>query len=108
MLTYGQEHCTGELQRLMGARKVEYAVISTELEDSAKEHGDELAEAARQCRFRQQAFLVFGARGCQADDVTPECSPIARRGSTTLGHVARWGVALFPSGWVPSTQVVPW
>lgn len=88
-----EEHCTGLLQQLMSERKVEYAVIPTELEDSAGEHGDELAEAARQCRFRQQAFLVFGACGRQAEEgvISPECSPTARNGAgTTLGRVARW------------------
>jgi len=101
-----EERCTVELQKLMQSRKVEYAVIANELEDSAELVGDELAETAQQCRFKQQAFLVFGARGRQADDKspewTPDCtptgsratgepsSPLARRPSTTLGHVARW------------------
>lgn len=102
-----EETCTTELQKLMQSKKVEYAVIPTELEDSAADLGDELAEAAKQCRFRQQAFLVFGARGRQAEDKspewTPDCTPKAaksgdddmpefgrRASSTTLGHVARW------------------
>jgi len=90
-----EEHCTGLLQQLMQSQKVEYAVIPTELEDSAGEHGDELAEAARQCRFRQQAFLVFGACGRQAENglTSPDASPMSGGPggrATTLGRVARW------------------
>ena len=66
--------------------QVEYAVIPTELDETADVHGDDLSDTAQQCRFRlapramqklskaslratpsvcqgQQAFLVFGARG---------------------------------------------
>lgn len=86
-----EEHCTGLLQKLMSVSKVEYAVIPTELESEADVIGDELAETARQCRFRQQAFLVFGACGRQSEDVkSPEASPTASGSTTTLGHVARW------------------
>lgn len=88
-----EEHCTGLLQVLMQTRKVEYAVIPTELEDSADMHGDELAEAAQQCRFRQQAMLVFGACGRQKETLSPEASPKAAPAvepPATLGRVARW------------------
>mmetsp|Transcript_79054 Transcript_79054/g.239818 ORF Transcript_79054/g.239818 Transcript_79054/m.239818 type:complete len:343 (+) Transcript_79054:68-1096(+) len=85
-----EETCTNWLQQLMHTKKVEYAVIPTELAESADVLGDELSETARMCRFRQQAFLVFGARGRGADD---EASPSNANGDskpTTLGHVARW------------------
>lgn len=108
-----EEQCTGLLQELMSRKKVEYAVIPTELSDSAGEHGDELAETARQCRFKQQAFLVFGALGRTADSEagregdeanclfspapSPCTSPCAspfeadpRPEAVTLGRVARW------------------
>lgn len=32
--------------------EVEYAVIPTELDESADVHGDDLSDAAKQCRFR--------------------------------------------------------
>lgn len=91
-----EERCTGLLQQLMRSRKVEYAVIPTELEDSADMHGDELAEAAKQCRFRQQAMLVFGACGRQAETTSPDATPASTIAApavaqpATLGHVARW------------------
>lgn len=98
-----EEKCTSLLQETMRDKNVEYAVIPELLEDSADCVGDELAEAAKECRFRQQAFLVFGARGRCADgtmpgspSISPECSPKAGRGggapaaATSLGHVARW------------------
>mmetsp|Transcript_32 Transcript_32/g.57 ORF Transcript_32/g.57 Transcript_32/m.57 type:complete len:238 (-) Transcript_32:9-722(-) len=93
---------TGHLQAVMHQKKVEYAVIPTELDDSADVHGDELADAAKQCRFRQQAFLVFGARGRSwQGSESPSQSPtltISPDGSptmdgahgTSLGRVARW------------------
>ena len=39
--------------------EVEYAVIPTELDESADVHGDDLSDAAKQCRFR--ALVVEGA-----------------------------------------------
>lgn len=94
-----QEVCETILQEAMREKKVEYAVIPTELEESADVQGNELEETARQCRFRQQAFLVFGARGKKADgkggfnSVSPDSSPTAPGASTSLGHVARWCIA---------------
>jgi len=98
-----EETCRGLLQEVMREKGVEYAVIAQELEQSADDMGDELAEAARECRFRQQAFLVFGARGRRADNseiLSPSMSPMSSPNSavttcpcgtpTTLGHVARW------------------
>mmetsp|Transcript_37212 Transcript_37212/g.93332 ORF Transcript_37212/g.93332 Transcript_37212/m.93332 type:complete len:375 (-) Transcript_37212:100-1224(-) len=111
-----EEKCKGLLQEVMKQKKVEYSVIQQHLEEDADEEGAELAEAARDCRFKQQAFLVFGARGRHAEGVwpgSPNCSPepspkrgdnkdsedggdeddvqdIARNKSTCLGHVARW------------------
>ncbi|CAK9014480.1 unnamed protein product [Durusdinium trenchii] len=98
--------CTDQLQAVMRDKKVEYAVIPTELDESADVHGDDLSEAAQQCRFRQQAFLVFGARGRHSEGspggggsspsspilspTTSDGSPAAQEGPTTLGHVARW------------------
>ncbi|CAJ1359640.1 unnamed protein product [Effrenium voratum] len=99
--------CTDQLQAVMRDKKVEYAVIPTELDESADVHGDDMSDAAQQCRFRQQAFLVFGARGRRAETGTGqqiggEASPSSPAGSplsscaspsatpTTLGHVARW------------------
>jgi len=32
--------------------QVEYAVIPTELDETADVHGDDLSDAAKQCRFR--------------------------------------------------------
>ena len=39
--------------------EVEYAVIPTELDESADVHGDDLSDAAKQCRFR--ALVVEAA-----------------------------------------------
>merc|ERR1719384_2401890 len=88
-----EDQCKVLLQEVMKEKRVEYAVIPTELEETADVHGDELAEASKECRFRQQGFLVFGARGRNADGTmgpSPDSSPIAPRASTSLGHVARW------------------
>lgn len=98
--------CTDQLQAVMRTKKVEYAVIPTELDETADVHGDDLSDAAKQCRFRQQAFLVFGARGRRYETsgsipTSPTLSPAASDASpsgygdggdsaTTLGHVARW------------------
>mmetsp|Transcript_16821 Transcript_16821/g.39919 ORF Transcript_16821/g.39919 Transcript_16821/m.39919 type:complete len:343 (-) Transcript_16821:93-1121(-) len=93
--------CTGQLQAVMRDKKVEYAVIPTELDETADVHGDDLSDAAQQCRFRQQAFLVFGARGRNSEGSTDSSSPTlspmasdpgspASDAPTTLGHVARW------------------
>ncbi|CAK9009458.1 unnamed protein product [Durusdinium trenchii] len=40
--------CTDQLQAVMRDKKVEYAVIPTELDESADVHGDDLSEAAQQ------------------------------------------------------------
>lgn len=102
-----EKMCTDQLQGVMRTKKVEYAVIPTELDESADVHGDDLSDAAKQCRFRQQAFLVFGARGrhyesAGAIPTSPSLSPMASEtgsptvaqpdepSSTRLGHVARW------------------
>jgi len=91
--------CTDQLQAVMRDKKVEYAVIPTELDETADVHGDDLSDTAQQCRFRQQAFLVFGARGRNSEGGTDPSSPTlsaSEPGSptadvpTTLGHVARW------------------
>eukprot|EP00440_Ansanella_granifera_P056805 gb/GFBE01061571.1/.p1 GENE.gb/GFBE01061571.1/~~gb/GFBE01061571.1/.p1 ORF type:complete len:351 (+),score=77.76 gb/GFBE01061571.1/:1-1053(+) len=93
--------CTDQLQAVMRDKKVEYAVIPTELDETADVHGDDLADAAQQCRFRQQAFLVFGARGKHGEGPgSPTLSPMASEPcsptsgdeapATRLGHVARW------------------
>jgi len=85
-----EEQCTGILQDLMRSKKVEYAVIQEELAESADVHGDELAETARMCRFRQQAFLVFGARGRSAEEDACASPTHGNGAGITLGHVARW------------------
>lgn len=88
-----EELVTARLQEAMRTRRIEYAVIPTELEGSADVEGEELADAAEQCRFRQQAFLVFGARGKRAEEVDEEyASPVAspKGGAATLGHVGAW------------------
>lgn len=56
----------GQLRQLTGRaapRQVEYAVIPTELDESADVHGDDLSEAAQQCRFRRLAGGGGGAGG---------------------------------------------
>lgn len=88
-----EELCTTRLQESMRAKRVEYAVIPTELEDSAEDEAEELASAAEQCRFRQQAFLVFGARGrgVENESASPKLGRSgSRHAEATLGHVAEW------------------
>lgn len=106
-----EEQCESQLQEVMHKKKVEYAVIPTALDESADVHGDDLAETARQCRFRQQAFLVFGARGRKADDADCEgMSPKSTNGETTLGHVARWCIQEAQCSLIiarPKTEVPP-
>lgn len=107
-----ERQCTLFLQESMKHRKVEYAVVPTELDESADVHGGDLADCAKQCRFRHQAFLVFGARGRTADGDSGACSsPLlssSRRlrdqgtssshglQATTLGHVSRWCIEEAP------------
>merc|ERR1712032_122507 len=87
-----QKLCTDSLQNLMHVKKIEYAVVPTEIDDEADVIGEELADTARDCRFRQQAFLVFGARGRRAEDELPD-TPLSMSGEgTTLGKVATWCV----------------
>ena len=46
--------------------EVEYAVIPTELDESADVHGDDLSDAAKQCRFRALVvsfLLALGQHG---------------------------------------------
>lgn len=89
-----EEACTSWLQRNMQRKRVEYAVITTELDESADVHGEDLADTASECRFRQQAFLVFGARGRGSEMPDSPCaSPSGSDDApTTLGKVARWCV----------------
>merc|ERR1719245_562115 len=61
------EFCTKYLQGVMHKKKVEQSVIETQLDDTDEAHGEEFQDLANSCRFRQQAFLVFGARGRGAD-----------------------------------------
>lgn len=109
-----EESCKDLLQEVMRQKKVEYSVIQQLLEEDAEDEGAELAEVAKDCRFKQQAFLVFGARGRHAEgewlgspNISPATSPkankcntdgeegdadsaVAVQKSTCLGHVARW------------------
>lgn len=43
--------------------EVEYAVIPTELDESADVHGDDLSDAAKQCRFRALVVSFLLALG---------------------------------------------
>ena len=46
--------------RVQVAGQVEYAVIPTELDETADVHGDDLSDTAQQCRFR----LTLGGANC--------------------------------------------
>ncbi|CAE7296365.1 ANK1 [Symbiodinium natans] len=116
--------CTDQLQAVMRDKKVEYAVIPTELDETADVHGDDLSDTAQQCRFRQQAFLVFGARGRNSEGGADPSSPVsasepgspAADAPTTLGHVARWCIKeaqcsliiARPKLWKSPTGLVIW
>merc|ERR1712032_1126586 len=85
-----QKLCTDSLQSLMRIKKIEYAVVPTELDDEADVIGEDLADAARECRFKRQAFLVFGARGRGAEHELLDAPLHTASERTTLGKVANW------------------